>query len=108
MIHEFAEGIITYTLFLKGGVKENRSMFYAGLVAGLSTPLGTFAAYPLVNHLKESHLGLMRGIVAGVLIYNAASHLLPEARGGGKKKYLFFISQNAFAHVVHGKGILSP
>ncbi|QRX63164.1 ZIP family metal transporter [Dysgonomonadaceae bacterium zrk40] len=85
VIHEFAEGIITYTLFLKGGVKEKRSMFYAFLVAGLTTPLGAFVAYPLVKSLNDSHLGLMLGFVAGVLIYIAASHLLPEARGEEKK-----------------------
>lgn len=85
VIHEFAEGIITYTLFLKGGVKERTAMLYAFLVAGLTTPLGAFLAYPLVNKLNESNLGLMLGFVAGVLIYISASHLLPEARGEEKK-----------------------
>lgn len=85
VIHEFAEGIITYTLFLKGGVKKKRAMFYAFLVAGLTTPLGAFVAYPLINRLSESSLGLMLGFVAGVLIYISAAHLLPEARGEEKK-----------------------
>jgi len=31
VIHEFAEGIIAYTLVLKGGVKEKRAMSYAFL-----------------------------------------------------------------------------
>ena len=72
-------------IFLKGGVKEKRAMFYAFLVAGITTPLGAFVAYPLVNRLNESHLGLMLGFVAGILIYISASHLLPEARGEEKK-----------------------
>jgi zinc and cadmium transporter len=84
VVHEFAEGIITYTVFLKGGVKEKAAMFYAFLVAGLTTPLGAFAAYPLVNRLSPSSLGLMLGFVAGVLVYVSASHLLPEARGEEK------------------------
>lgn len=85
VIHEFAEGIITYTLYIKGGVKEKKAMIYAFMVAGLTTPLGAFIAYPLVNKLNESSLGLFLGFVAGVLIYVSASHLLPEARGEEKK-----------------------
>lgn len=93
VIHEFAEGIITYTLFLKGGVKEKTAMLYAFLVSGLTTPLGAFIAYPLVNKFSSSNLGLILGFVAGVLIYVSASHLLPEARGEEKKHSgLAFIS----------------
>jgi zinc transporter ZupT len=54
VIHEFAEGIITYTIFLKGGIKEKRAMIYAFLVAGLTTPIGAFIAYPLINKLDQS------------------------------------------------------
>ncbi|MFN2396696.1 MAG: ZIP family metal transporter, partial [Bacteroidales bacterium] len=61
VIHEFAEGIITYTLFLKGGLKEKTAMFYAFLVSGLTTPLGAFIAYPLVNKLSQSNMGLLLG-----------------------------------------------
>jgi len=80
VVHEFAEGVITYLLLLNSGVKEKTSMFYAFLIAGLTTPIGAFIAYPLVNKLSESSLGLMLGFVSGVLIYVSASHLLPEAR----------------------------
>lgn len=98
VIHEFAEGIITYTLFLKGGVKEKTAMFYAFLVSGLTTPLGAFVAYPLVNKLSQSNMGLILGFVAGVLIYISASHLLPEARGEEKKHSAFaFLSGVALA-----------
>jgi zinc and cadmium transporter len=93
VIHEFAEGIITYTLFLKGGVKEKTAMLYAFLVSGLTTPVGAFIAYPLVNKFSSSSLGLILGFVAGVLIFISASHLLPEARGEEKKHSgLAFIS----------------
>lgn len=85
VIHELAEGIITYTLFRKGGVKEKKAMWYALLVSGLTTPLGAFVAFPIVNKLNQSTLGLLLGFVAGVLIYISASHLLPEARGEEKK-----------------------
>jgi len=85
VVHELAEGIITYTFFLKGGVKEKTAMIYAFLVSGLTTPMGAFIAYPLVNKMNQSNLGLMLGFVAGVLIYISASHLLPDARGEEKK-----------------------
>jgi ZIP family zinc transporter len=89
VIHEFAEGIITYALFLKGGIKEKTSMIYAFLIAGLTTPFGAFLAYPFVNRLSQSTLGLLLGFVAGVLIYVSASHLLPDARGEEKKHSSF-------------------
>jgi len=80
VVHEFAEGVITYLVLLKGGMKEKTAMFYAFLVAGLTTPIGAFVAYPLINLLSESNLGLMLGFVSGILLYVSASHLLPEAK----------------------------
>jgi zinc and cadmium transporter len=80
VIHEFAEGIITYTVFLKAGVKERTAVVYAVLVAGLTTPLGAFLAYPLIHQFSQGNLGLVLGFVSGVLIYISASHLLPKAR----------------------------
>ncbi|MCD6577081.1 MAG: ZIP family metal transporter [Anaerolineaceae bacterium] len=80
VVHEFAEGVITYLLLLKGGMKGKAAIFYAFLIAGLTTPIGAFVAYPLINKLSESTLGLMLGFVSGVLLYVSASHLLPEAR----------------------------
>lgn len=85
VIHELAEGIITYTLFLKGGVSEKKAMLYAFLAAGLTTPLGAFVAYPVIQTLSDASLGLMLGFMAGVLIYVSAAHLLPDARGEEKK-----------------------
>ncbi|MBN1437919.1 MAG: ZIP family metal transporter [Anaerolineales bacterium] len=85
VIHELAEGIITYTVFLKAGVKERTAMLYALLVAGLTTPLGAFLAYPLIHKLSPENLGLILGFVSGVLIYISASHLLPKARAEEEK-----------------------
>lgn len=85
VVHEFAEGVITYTILIKGGVKEKTALFYAFLIASLTTPMGAFLAYPLVNRLNSSVLGLLLGFVVGVLIYVSASHLLPEAREGEQK-----------------------
>ena len=93
VVHEFAEGVITYLLLIKGGMKEKTAMFFAFLIAGLTTPIGAFIAYPLINKLSESSLGLMLGFVSGVLLYVSASHLLPEARQEEKEhSYIAFIS----------------
>lgn len=91
VIHEFAEGVITFTALIQGGFNHKRAAFYAFLVASLTTPIGAFVAYPFVNKLNSSILGLALGAVAGVLIYLSASHLLPEANKNKKKhSYLFF------------------
>lgn len=80
VIHEFAEGIITYTALLKGGVEEKIAILYAFLIAGLTTPLGAFVVFPFIEKVGSSTLGLLLGFTSGVLIYVSASHLLPEAR----------------------------
>lgn len=85
MIHEFAEGVITFSVLIQGGVSKKKAVFYAFLVASLTTPLGAFIAYPFVSRLNTSILGLFLGFVSGVLIYVSASHLLPEAQGHQKK-----------------------
>lgn len=85
IVHEFAEGVIIFSVLLKGGLKESRAALYAFFVAALTTPLGAFIAYPLVNRLSDSALGLALGFVVGVLIYISASHLLPEAREHERK-----------------------
>ena len=85
VVHEFAEGIITYLVLVKGKMSEKKAMFYAFLIAALTTPIGAFIAYPFITKLNDSTLGLMLGFVSGVLLYVSASHLLPEARKHEKK-----------------------
>jgi len=89
VIHEFAEGVITYLMLMKGGVKGKTAGWYAFLIAGLTTPIGAFVAYPFVSHLGKSSLGLMLGFVAGVLLYVSAAHLLPEASKHEKEHSIF-------------------
>lgn len=98
VIHEFAEGVITYAMLVKGGVKEKKAMFYAFIIAALTTPIGAFLAYPFVYNLNNSVLGLLLGFVTGVLIYLSSSHLLPEARDKNQKhSTLAFLSGIALA-----------
>lgn len=80
VVHEFAEGVVTYSVLLAGGVTEKKALLYAFLVAGLTTPIGAFIAFPVVSQLSSQYLGLALGFVVGVLIYISASHLLPEVR----------------------------
>jgi len=80
IIHEFAEGIITYLVLIKSNISKRLAMWYAFLIASLTTPIGAFLAFPFISKLSSSDLGLMMGFVAGVLLYVSAAHLLPEAR----------------------------
>ena len=99
--HEFAEGVITFSMLLKGGYSTRKAGIYAFLAAALTTPIGAFIAYPIVQHLSNNVLGHMLGFVAGVLIYVSASHLLPEAREYEKKhSTLAFILGIVFALLI--------
>lgn len=80
VINEFAEGVITFSVLVKGGLSDKKALLYAFLVAALTTPIGAFLAFPFVRNLSSSILGLALGFVVGVMIYISASHLLPEAR----------------------------
>ncbi len=105
IVHEFAEGIITYTALLKGKVEEKTAMLYAFLIAGLTTPIGAFVAFPFVERVGPSDLGLLLGFTSGVLIYVSASHLLPEVKGSGKKHSLvaFLLGVGLAAFIVFTK-----
>ncbi|WP_207740738.1 ZIP family metal transporter [Alkalibacter mobilis] len=85
IVHEFAEGAITFSVLVKGGVKDKRAFVYAFLVAGLTTPIGAFIVYPFVSNFSSRILGLALGFVVGVLIYISASHLLPEVKTNEKE-----------------------
>lgn len=101
VIHEFAEGVITYLVLIKGQVDRRLAMFYAFLIASMTTPLGAFVAYPFVRSLGGSTLGLFLGFVSGVLIYVSASHLLPEAQAHEKQhSILAFLSGVALASLI--------
>lgn len=93
VVHEFAEGVITFSVLVSGGVSEKKAIIYAFLVAGLTTPIGAFVAFPFVSGLSSEILGLALGFVVGVLIFISASHLLPEATAHEKHhSYIALIS----------------
>lgn len=79
VLHEFPEGIVTYTLLVRSGFSGRRSFLLAFLAAALTTPLGTVVSYPVVSRIDPSLLGLLLALSAGALIYVGATHLLPRA-----------------------------
>ncbi len=79
VLHEFPEGVVTYTLLSRSGFPERRSFLLAFLAAALTTPLGTLVSYPFVSRIDPSVLGLLLALSAGALIYVGATHLLPQA-----------------------------
>jgi zinc transporter ZupT len=96
VLHEFPEGIVTYTLLIRGGFSGRRSFALAFLAAALTTPLGTVVSFPFVSRIDPPLLGLLLALSAGALIYVGATHLLPQAEREPRR----------FSLVALGAGIL--
>jgi zinc and cadmium transporter len=79
VLHEFPEGVVTYALLLRGGFSGRWAFAMAFAAAGLTTPAGTFASFPLVSRIDEAALGRLLALSAGTLLYVGATHLLPQA-----------------------------
>jgi len=85
ILHEFPEGIVTFVLLERGGFSRRKSVLYAFLAAGLSTPLGTLVSYPFISGITQPTLGILLAISAGALVYVGATHLLPAVEKENKK-----------------------
>jgi zinc transporter ZupT len=85
VLHEFPEGIVTYTLLIRSGFSERQSFLLAFLAAALTTPIGTLASYPFISQIDTPLLGLLLAFSAGALIYVGATHLLPRAEREPRK-----------------------
>ena len=68
VVHEFAEGVVTYALLLRGGFFERRSFLLAFAAGDVSTPLGTLTSFAFVSHISEPVLGLLLSLSAGTLV----------------------------------------
>ena len=79
VLHEFPEGIVTYTLLIRSGFSDRQSFLLAFLAAALTTPIGTLVSYPFVSRIEPPLLGLLLAFSAGALVYVGATHLLPRA-----------------------------
>jgi len=78
ILHELPEGVVAYVLLLRGGFSASRAFVLAALAAAATTPLGMLASYPLIENLEGVPLGRVLAMVAGALIFVAASHLVPH------------------------------
>ena len=83
--HEFAEGIITYAFLIAGGYNPKKAFAYAFAIAGLTTPLGAFVVYPVMERVSEDLIPFLVSFVGGILVYFSASHLIPETRDAKEK-----------------------
>jgi zinc and cadmium transporter len=92
VLHEFPEGIVTYTLLLRSGFTERHAFLLAFLSAAATTPLGTLVSYPIVSQIDQSLLGALLGLSAGALIYVGATHLLPRAESEPRRYSLLALA----------------
>ena len=79
VLHEFPEGIVTFLLLVRGGLKERTALVLAFIAAALTTPLGMLVSYPIVSRITGEILGALLALSAGALVYVGATHLLPRA-----------------------------
>jgi len=79
VLHEFPEGIVTYTLLVRSGFSGGRSFLLAFVAAALTTPIGTLVSYPFISEIDAQLLGILLALSAGALIYVGATLLLPRA-----------------------------
>ncbi|RMD90150.1 MAG: ZIP family metal transporter [Alphaproteobacteria bacterium] len=91
LLHEFPEAIIVYVLLLKGGFTPRRAFLLAALASAATTPAGMLGAWPFIAALTGPPLGSLLALVAGILVYVGASHLVPhvEHNPGPKRKAAF-------------------
>lgn len=100
ILHEFPEGIVTFVLLERGGFSRKKSVLYAFLAAGLSTPLGTLISFPFINQLGQATLGLLLAISAGALVYVGASHLLPAVERENKNYSILALAAGVLVAII--------
>jgi zinc transporter ZupT len=106
VLHEFPEGIVTYTLLVRSGFTERRSFQLAFLAAALTTPIGTLVSYPFISRIDQPSLGALLALSAGALIYVGATHLLPRAEREPRRFSLVALGAGVLVAlgIVLGKG----
>lgn len=105
VLHEFPEGIVTYLLLLRGGVKERQAMAWAFLAAAATTPLGMLVSYPLISEIEPGTLGALLAVSAGALVYVGATHLLPKAEQENKRFSLVALAGGVLVAVIMGSSM---
>lgn len=78
IVHEFPEGIFTYTMLIHDNISQKRAFLYSWLVA-LATPFGAIITFLLLKNVSENILGILLALAAGSFVYVGASDLIPQA-----------------------------
>jgi ZIP family zinc transporter len=97
LLHEFPEGMVTYTLLHRGGMSAGRSAWISFFAAALTTPLGMLLSYPAIGVLDENLLGLMLAVCAGTLVYVGATHLVPHTEHEPRRFSLLVMASGVLA-----------
>jgi len=90
ILHETAEGVITYTILIYDKIPKAKAIFYSLLVA-LATPLGAILFYIFTFKIPLIVIGYLLAIAAGSFIYIGASDLIPETHKKTDPKNLLFL-----------------
>jgi len=83
LVHAFSDGLNTVSLLIKNGHWNKRAIWLLGLdaIARISgAALGTYIAF------SETAIAIYLALFAGILIYLATSHILPEAHARHSSK----------------------
>lgn len=90
MVHEFPEGIFTFSILLHNKMKLKTAMKWT-LAVALATPLGTILALLFLPQLGETTLSALLAVAAGSFLYVAASDLIPESHKSRSMKISIFL-----------------
>lgn len=85
VLHEFPEGIVTYLLLVRAGLRDRPAAQLAFVAAAATTPLGMLLSYPFLRDIDDELLGRLLALSAGALVYVGATHLLPRAEQEHKR-----------------------
>jgi len=90
MVHEFPEGIFTFSLLLHNKMKVKEAGWWTVAVA-LATPVGTILTLLFLPDLSGYTMGVLLAIAAGSFLYISASDLIPESHKSRSMKISIFL-----------------
>lgn len=75
ILHEFAEGMILFTLLRAAGMRPPFAIVLAFFGAALTTPLGALISVEYLHLAPDELLGILIALASGALLYVGATHL---------------------------------
>lgn len=82
--HEFAEGVILYSVLRLAKIGRSWSFFGAFVGAALTTPLGAVASELILPSMDAESVGMLLAAASGALLYLGATHLPTHIHRGRK------------------------